>query len=264
MQHTVGQGCCAQVQPCCVLSKRKHAGQRRSIPVQCSSSFNENGATNNRGGPAGAFTTGSEAAARQQLFNRIAPIYDQVWSASCVCHPAQFEMYQLHTTHLHSMQFNDVLSLGQHRVWKKMAVKWSGAKRGSKALDVCCGSGDLAMLLAQTVGPTGEVVGCQGAAPCLPHTTHTSCTHAQVVGLDFAAEMLADASRRQQEREQLRGAAYNVQWVQGDALKLPFDANTFDAATIGYGLRNVANIPQALGYVELVCVHAVAHLHAVL
>ncbi len=62
-------------------------------------------------------------------------------------------------------QFNDVLSFGQHRVWKKMAVKWSGAKRGSKALDVCCGSGDLAMLLAQTVGPTGEVgVGRCGSA----------------------------------------------------------------------------------------------------
>ena len=54
------------------------------------------------------------------------------------------------------MQMNDVLSLGQHRVWKRMAVKWSRARAGQRALDVCCGSGDIAFLLAQAVGPSGE------------------------------------------------------------------------------------------------------------
>lgn len=62
---------------------------------------------------------------------------------------------------------NDRLSLGQHRLWKRMAVKWTRVKPGQRALDVCCGSGDLAMLLADAVGPAGSVS-----------------------GLDFAAEML--------------------------------------------------------------------------
>ena len=50
-----------------------------------------------------------------------------------------------------------MLSLGQHRIWKEMAVKWSGAAAGDKALDVCCGSGDIAFRLAATVGQTGQV-----------------------------------------------------------------------------------------------------------
>jgi len=54
-------------------------------------------------------------------------------------------------------QLNDVLSLGLHRVWKRAAVKWSGAVRGHTALDVCCGSGDLAFLLAEAVGAEGQV-----------------------------------------------------------------------------------------------------------
>lgn len=145
---------------------------------------------------------GQEAAARQQLFNQIAPVYDQL---------------------------NDTLSLGQHRVWKRMAVKWSGARAGQRALDVCCGSGDLALLLAEAVGPQGKVV-----------------------GLDFASEMLEDAARRQAAQQALRGRALQVQWVQGDAMQLPFDDGSFQAATVGYGLRNVASIPQALSEVARV------------
>ena len=69
----------------------------------------------------------------------------------------------------------------------------------------------------------------------------------QVTGLDFAAEMLADAERRQgafpcattQRRAQ-------VHWLQGDALELPFEDASFGAATMGYGLRNVSDIPLAL------------------
>ena len=53
-------------------------------------------------------------------------------------------------------QMNDVLSLGLHRVWKRAAVKWSGAEAGQTVLDVCCGSGDLAFLLAEAVGLDGK------------------------------------------------------------------------------------------------------------
>lgn len=85
------------------------------------------------------------------------------------------------------LQLNDRLSLGQHRVWKRMAVKWSGAAPGQRALDVCCGSGDLALLLAAAVGPTGSVT-----------------------GLDFAAEMLeVSGQAQQQQQQQFSSPAYN-------------------------------------------------------
>ncbi len=59
--------------------------------------------------------------------------------------------------------------------------------------------------------------------------------------------MLQDAAARQQQRQQQQaGPQYNMQWIQGDALKLPFEASSLDAATMGYGLRNVASIPTAL------------------
>lgn len=150
-------------------------------------------------GPDGAFAPGQEAAARQRLFNRIAPAYDEL---------------------------NDRLSLGQHRVWKRMAVRWSGARPGHSALDVCCGSGDLAFELAAAVGPSGSVA-----------------------GLDFAADMLSDAEQRRASRASARPASRplaRMSWVQGDALDLPFADASFDAATMGYGLRNVADIPKAL------------------
>jgi len=123
-------------------------------------------------------------------------------------------------------QLNERLSLGQHRVWKRMAVRWAGAGPGDAALDVCCGSGDLAFELARAVGPSGSVT-----------------------GLDFAAEMLEDAESRRRRQEAARPAsrpAARMTWVQGDALDLPFADGSFAAATIGYGLRNVADVPRAL------------------
>ena len=116
------------------------------------------------GGESGFFQEGQEGSERQRLFNTIAPVYDQL---------------------------NDQLSLGLHRVWKRMAVKWSGARTGARALDVCCGSGDLAFRLGEAVGPSGSVV-----------------------GLDFSANMLSDAARRQQQRREALGPAYDMQWVQ--------------------------------------------------
>lgn len=124
----------------------------------------------------------------RDLFDRIAPVYDQL---------------------------NDGLSLGMHRVWKQMAVKWSGAKTGDVCLDLCCGSGDLARRLGRVVGPTG-----------------------QVVGVDFATAQLAIAQERTRDLP--------ITWLEGDALAIPFADNYFDAATMGYGLRNVTDIPLSL------------------
>lgn len=128
----------------------------------------------------------------QALFNRIAPVYDQL---------------------------NNWLSLGQHHIWKRMAVKWSEASSGDTCLDLCCGSGDLAQLLARQAGAKG-----------------------QVYGVDFSAAQLAIA----QERTQNQYPPSAINWVEADALNLPFDDNYFDAATMGYGLRNVTDIPQCL------------------
>jgi demethylmenaquinone methyltransferase/2-methoxy-6-polyprenyl-1,4-benzoquinol methylase len=128
----------------------------------------------------------------QDLFNRIAPVYDSM---------------------------NDQFSLGLHRVWKRMAVRWSGAQRGQTCLDLCCGSGDLALLLAQEVGSSGRVV-----------------------GLDFAAQQLAIA----QQRSYRLGWNTVITWLEGDALQLPFDNETFDAITMGYGLRNLSDPLQGL------------------
>lgn len=116
-------------------------------------------------------------------------------------------------------QLNGWLSLGQHIIWKQMTVKWSGATSGSTCLDVCCGSGDLTQLLARQVGLGG-----------------------QVYGLDFSPQQLAIAHQK---------AAFmpwqdRIQWVQADALNLPFAEQTFDALTMGYGLRNVVNIPACV------------------
>ncbi|CAI5930872.1 unnamed protein product [Closterium sp. NIES-65] len=95
------------------------------------------------------------------------------------------------------------------------------ARPGDTALDICCGSGDLSLLLAEKVGPSGRVV-----------------------GLDFAAQQLVVAAQKQQDSYSARRV--DMRWVEGDALALPFDANSFDAVTMGYGLRNVTSIPRAL------------------
>jgi len=131
------------------------------------------------------------AQAVQDLFDRIAPAYDQL---------------------------NDWLSLGLHRVWKQMAVKWSRPRLGAVCLDVCCGSGDLTRLLAQQVGATG-----------------------QVYGVDFSPAQLTIARHRTPVTRHLP-----ITWLEADALDLPFEANTFEAATMGYGLRNVVDIPRSL------------------
>ncbi|MEL6581071.1 MAG: bifunctional demethylmenaquinone methyltransferase/2-methoxy-6-polyprenyl-1,4-benzoquinol methylase UbiE [Cyanobacteria bacterium J06621_12] len=128
----------------------------------------------------------------REIFDRIAPVYDRL---------------------------NDRLSFGQHRIWKLMTVKWCKAKLGDHALDVCCGSGDLALQLAKQVGEKG-----------------------QVTGLDFACEQLAIAKQRQMSK----CPTVPMNWLEGDALALPFSDNHFDCATMGYGLRNVTDIPLSL------------------
>jgi len=113
---------------------------------------------------------------------------------------------------------NDLQSFGLHRRWKRRVVDLAAVTPGVRALDLCCGTGDLALALAR-----------RGAT---------------VTGLDFSGPMLAVATRRR------RGP--NPEFLQGDALHLPFPDDSFDIVTMGYGLRNLADWKAGLAEMKRV------------
>jgi demethylmenaquinone methyltransferase/2-methoxy-6-polyprenyl-1,4-benzoquinol methylase len=118
----------------------------------------------------------------RRMFDRIAPVYDAM---------------------------NRVMTAGLDRRWRAATLDAS-VHAGDRVLDVCCGTGDLA-------------IGARRRG-------------AQVTGLDFSERML----------ERARAKDAGVHWVQGDALALPFEAGAFDAATVGFGVRNVADLEAGL------------------
>ncbi|HEX5397881.1 MAG TPA: bifunctional demethylmenaquinone methyltransferase/2-methoxy-6-polyprenyl-1,4-benzoquinol methylase UbiE [Verrucomicrobiae bacterium] len=109
---------------------------------------------------------------------------------------------------------NDLQSFGLHRLWKRRVVLLAAARSGTRALDLCCGTGDIAFALAR-----------QGA---------------EVTGLDFSEKMLEIARRRIKTSVSKHQDSSPV-FVQGDALKIPFPDSSFDIVTVGYGLRNLAS-----------------------
>ncbi len=115
---------------------------------------------------------------------------------------------------------NDLQSLGMHRRWKRRFVELAGVRPRERALDLCCGTGDIALALAG-----------QGA---------------EVIGLDFSAPMLAVAHSRSRGSAPAAGTAPNPQFLRGNALMIPFGDDTFDVVTIAYGLRNLASFEQGL------------------
>ncbi len=108
---------------------------------------------------------------------------------------------------------NTVLSLGTDGGWRRRAARETRLTAGGSALDVACGSGKLTAELARIGGPNGRVV-----------------------GLDFSREMIAIA------RLHHRG----IEFMEGDALSLPFEDASFDAATIAFGLRNLSDPVRGL------------------
>jgi demethylmenaquinone methyltransferase/2-methoxy-6-polyprenyl-1,4-benzoquinol methylase len=105
---------------------------------------------------------------------------------------------------------NDLQSLGLHRAWKRRVVRLAAVKPGDRALDVCCGTGDIAFSLARA--------------------------GAQVNAIDFSEAMLNVARRRLSPH-----APHAPQFQQGDAQRLAWPDNTFDVVTVGYGLRNLGS-----------------------
>lgn len=110
---------------------------------------------------------------------------------------------------------NDIQSLGLHRVWKRRVVVLSNLKEGETGLDICCGTGDIAIGLAKRGG--------------------------LIVGMDLNRPMLHQAAACLAKRGEQR-----VSFAQADALNLPLGNQSLDLVTIGYGLRNLANMEDGL------------------
>ena len=142
----------------------------------------------------------------KQMFDRIASSYDRM---------------------------NDLMTAGLHRRWREMAVMLARVGPGESALDVCCGTGDLAFELRRAVGPQGRVV-----------------------AMDVSEKML-DIAREKSGRNQLY-----VEFAVGDVLALPLpdggvdaqgEPTGFDACTVGFGIRNVPDAVRAFSEMRRVC-----------
>lgn len=105
---------------------------------------------------------------------------------------------------------NRLMTAGLDRRWRRLTAE-AVVRPGDQVLDACCGTGDLALA-------------CKAAG-------------GRVTGLDFSERMLERARRK----------SSSIDWVRGDLLELPFDPGSFEAATVGFGVRNVADLGQALG-----------------
>jgi demethylmenaquinone methyltransferase/2-methoxy-6-polyprenyl-1,4-benzoquinol methylase len=111
---------------------------------------------------------------------------------------------------------NSLMTAGLHHRWRERAADLADLAPGARALDVACGTGDLALELARRVGPGGEIVAC-----------------------DFSERML-DLARA-------KAAAFptiRVEWA--NALELPYADDEFAAATVGFGARNFSDLDQGL------------------
>lgn len=111
---------------------------------------------------------------------------------------------------------NDLQSFGLHRWWKRRLIQFAAVQPGESALDLCCGTGDVAFALAEA--------------------------GARVTGMDFSAPMLAVAEARKVKVSDAAGPVF----LQGDALRTPFPDAHFDVVTISYGLRNLASVDEGL------------------
>jgi demethylmenaquinone methyltransferase/2-methoxy-6-polyprenyl-1,4-benzoquinol methylase len=117
---------------------------------------------------------------------------------------------------------NDLQSFGLHRNWKRRVAEMARVAPGTRALDLCCGTGDISFALAQ-----------RGA---------------KVTGLDFSVQMLEVARARSQKSEvrSQNPKSPSPNFIQGDAQQLPFADNSFAIVTVGYGLRNLASWERGL------------------
>ena len=114
---------------------------------------------------------------------------------------------------------NDLMSFGLHRVWKDYFLHCSNIKSGDTVLDLAAGTGDVTKLIHKIVGDKGQVISCDINFDMIEHGRNN----------------LID-----------KGIIKNIDYVQSDALNLAFKNNSFDHVTMAFGLRNTANIGNAL------------------
>ena len=141
------------------------------------------------------FEETEKAAAVRRHFNRVAPKYDFM---------------------------NSLLSFGIQHVWKRAAIRMLGIQPGEKVLDVCGGTGDLAILAAGRTGSSGRVV---------------------IYDINYA--MMQAGRHKIDPYPELR----HIHYVQGDAERIPFPDNRFDAAMVGFGIRNLTHLKR--GFSEM-------------
>ena len=113
---------------------------------------------------------------------------------------------------------NSAMTAGMHHRWRERAADRAELRPGMSALDVCCGTGDLAFELQRRVGPEGRVIGS-----------------------DFSERMLDLAREKGSGRD---GPSPRFEWA--DALELPYDDGSFDAVTVGFGVRNLADLDRGI------------------
>jgi len=114
---------------------------------------------------------------------------------------------------------NTLLSFNQHKAWRRLAVRMAQVRPGNCCLDICTGTGDFAVDLARAVGPAGRVIGADFCEPMI----RTGLDKTERAGGGRIAMMVANAEA------------------------LPYASDRFDAATVGFGIRNVAHIERAVG-----------------
>lgn len=114
---------------------------------------------------------------------------------------------------------NTVLSFNQDRYWRRFAVAKTGLENGGYGLDVCCGTGKLAVEMARAAGKNGIIF-----------------------GIDFCDNMLYRAKKNVATIPW----GNRIKFIKGNAMNLPFSNNTFDCAVIGFALRNVPDIKRVL------------------
>ncbi|WP_273852258.1 demethylmenaquinone methyltransferase [Guptibacillus spartinae] len=113
---------------------------------------------------------------------------------------------------------NSVISFQRHKAWRKDTMRLMDVQKGASALDVCCGTADWTIAMADAVGENGTAI-----------------------GLDFSENMLEVGQVKVNEKKK-----ENVTLLHGNAMNLPFEDNSFDYVTIGFGLRNVPDYNQVI------------------
>ena len=114
---------------------------------------------------------------------------------------------------------NDFMSLGIHRVWKKSMLDWLAPRRGQSLIDVAGGTGDIAFNFIKRAKT--------GANATILDLTESMMIEGKKKTIDFPEES-------------------QINWVCGDAMRMPFSDSTFDVYTISFGIRNVTNISKTL------------------